>query len=856
MSATPSCVWDIPEPVFRIIHHGRHHTQNLEASLVFLARHEPTIFAQPCETARNALFFAIREGRDDAVRFLASLRPWAQPGSLFNSPYNRWDRCKEINGLLYRRRRRQMWQREMSLGVPISKKKQLQLMLANARAEGEARTPPDSPLLLDSPLSPAGSPVRLPLSEGGFDATNDDSYEDPDEDSDLDTGFHIIEDACLHFQGERRHFWGRRRKSTNYTTLPYHHDHHGPPMSSGSTDGLDSTIGDHCSSRPTNYRQMEGVVDAVLTAILYDKRNVLDLLLAGAAKATMQTGDQFPCFVGSVKQYPHYNDNSVKAMAEKHSVSNLVSYFPVQVWESCVMIGNPDGRDFESFDGIIRYPLMYMTAITASIHRDIQLAYEDSPSNFSRTHGSGLTRVRRILLSAMPEANSQGPCGWVAESQFESACLSLNDDYFDEPPLYLASARRWDELAVLLMEQGANPQAPARNSVLKRLGSQDRIDDGRVQNLLMLALRSGVGKIVTTEDVNMFIEKYQGFSERDHPVSWKSRKRHRILCWEGRYESLPAGYIALWEAISAANRAQHEKIWPPSPTSTSYDATRNPILAAALYRDLVALQHLLLLDFHDAFHVNTLHETRFRWDHWDHFAPQHRNRGWYRFVSCYPRVTLLDLVSWTANVEPSRCSSSGLRLKAHDARIASFLISQGAVRGPDYVFETLLVKVLLQHVLPPVALPLVGYCLYLSGTWVAVVLPQANEMTEAAQNLTGAADKATRPVSAMFILHCIAAISIPVIMLYHFFHTAAARQSGARPNCPAIVWPTIWFVLIAGTLANLIALSVLGTGSEAGRFSAQTFLPSLAWRFSWPASPSCWSSRPWPLSLVSRGRHI
>jgi hypothetical protein len=69
----------------------------------------------------------------------------------------------------------------------------------------------------------------------------------------------------------------------------------------------------------------------------------------------MQTGDRFPCFVGSVTQVSHYNDKIVKATAEAHSASNLLSYFPVQVWESCVMIGNPDPRTFEPFDGIIRY---------------------------------------------------------------------------------------------------------------------------------------------------------------------------------------------------------------------------------------------------------------------------------------------------------------------------------------------------------------------------------------------------------------------------------------------------------------------------------------------------------------------
>jgi hypothetical protein len=115
------------------------------------------------------------------------------------------------------------------------------------------------------------------------------------------------------------------------------------------------------------------------------------------------------------------------------------------------------------------------------------------------------------------------------------------------------------------------------------------------------------------------------------------------------------------------------------------------------------------------FYVNVLYET---------WGPPHPNWGWRRLVLCPPRVTVLDVVSWTANVEPHRCDESGLRLKAQDAHASAFLIARGAVRGADYVYKTLLIKVLLQHVvLPFVALPLIGYWLYLSGRWVAVVLP-------------------------------------------------------------------------------------------------------------------------------------
>ncbi|KAL2132009.1 hypothetical protein VTI74DRAFT_4315 [Chaetomium olivicolor] len=693
VSANPSSGFDIPEPFFRIINHGRNHIQNLEASLGFLARHEPTIFAAPCDKARNALFFAIREGRTDAVRFLVSFLPCTAPGSLFNSPYNRWERCKEIHGLLYQKQTEETFKGEGSI---ISKKKQLQQMLAAAHREGKARS------IISFSRSSQESLVRLYPAKDSFDAANDDGYEDPDEDSDLNTGSEVIEDACPHF--------GR--------------------------------------------------------------------------------GDHFPCFVGSIIRDAHYNDDTVEKMARSHDASNLVSYFPVQVWRSRVLIGNPDPKVFEAFDGIIRYPVMYMTAIAMSIHRDVQLA--------------------RILVSSMPEAGMRGPCEWAAETLFESACLSLSSAGFDEPPLYYAAVREWDELAVLLMEHGASPQTPARHNVLKPLASRSGF---LAQKLLMMASQSGVEKIITMEDVNFLLEKYPGFrhpNDKNSSVVWKLSKRRRILSWMSYYESPPADYIKLWEAISAANRAQQKKIRLPSPTHANADdsAPNNPILAAVLRRDLVALQHLL--DFDDTFDVNALPG---KWK-----RPHQRRRNW-RLIFCPPRPTALDVVSWTANVEPSCCDESGLRLKTQDARIAAFLVAQGAVRGPDYVFEALLAKVLLQNVVLPFAiLPLMAYSLYLSGVWTGVAIPQAEEMRNAAHNQTSVTGGVRSATETMFSVHCAVAASVPILMLYHFVRSVKGdRGFGEETRCCALCWPMVWVVLIAGTLANLITLSILGTVSEAGR---------------------------------------
>lgn len=405
VSASPASGFDIPEPMFRIINHGKKYIQNLEASLAFLDRHEPTIFAQPCGKARNALFFAIREGRADAVRFLASLLPWTVPGSLFNSPYNRWDWCKEIHGLLHQRETQKT---STADDFSTSMRKQRLNMLDAARREGGTRSN-----VLQFPRSSLESLVPLAPTEDGVDAAADAGYEDPDEDSDLNTGSEAIEDACPHYPVRYDHLHRVCQRPGVDTAVPYHHDLHGPPVDSGPFNGPDPTVEGRLPSRPTNYRQMEGVVDAVLVAILYDRRSVLRVLLAGEAKVTMQRGDHFPCFVGlRVERDAHYNDITVRAMAKSHDASNLVSYFPVQVWRSCVLVGNADAGAYEPFNGIIRYPVMYMTAIAMSTHRDVQLAYGNLPFATTRRYGSELTRVGkcscRSCLRRTYEAHTNG----------------------------------------------------------------------------------------------------------------------------------------------------------------------------------------------------------------------------------------------------------------------------------------------------------------------------------------------------------------------------------------------------------------------------------------------------------------
>jgi hypothetical protein len=99
----------------------------------------------------------------------------------------------------------------------------------------------------------------------------------------------------------------------------------------------------------------------------------------------------------------------------------------------------------------------------------------------------------------------------------------------------------------------------------------------------------------------------------------------------------------------------------------------------------------------------------------------------------------------------------------------------------------------------------------------------AVEATRATDNIKSTDDEVTGlPLSPMFVVHYVAAIVLPIIMLIHYGcrrHPDHIRRFKDRPSYAATLWTAFWIVFITGMLGNLIALSVsvLGTGSEAGK---------------------------------------
>ncbi|KAL7762644.1 hypothetical protein ACKLNR_009179 [Fusarium oxysporum f. sp. zingiberi] len=71
VSGTGTTGFDMPQEFIQLVHYGSNSLRYLEQTLTFLETLSPGIMAMGCNGARNALFFAIREGRRDAVRILA-----------------------------------------------------------------------------------------------------------------------------------------------------------------------------------------------------------------------------------------------------------------------------------------------------------------------------------------------------------------------------------------------------------------------------------------------------------------------------------------------------------------------------------------------------------------------------------------------------------------------------------------------------------------------------------------------------------------------------------------------------------------------------------------------------------------
>jgi hypothetical protein len=147
------------------------------------------------------------------------------------------------------------------------------------------------------------------------------------------------------------------------------------PPASVVSPNLDTELGmnsdrEETSDTPMNHEKRQGLVDAVLLAIVYGQREIFYDLITGPGCMTIQPRPACPCFVYMGKYF--YRAES--RLIGKNRVDDLRGYFPEHARKYLVARTKLSGENHLEFDGNLCYPLLYMTAIARSHHRDIRLA--------------------------------------------------------------------------------------------------------------------------------------------------------------------------------------------------------------------------------------------------------------------------------------------------------------------------------------------------------------------------------------------------------------------------------------------------------------------------------------------------
>ncbi|KAF5262764.1 hypothetical protein FOXYS1_6514 [Fusarium oxysporum] len=502
-----------------------------------------------CNGARNALFFAIREGRRDAVRILAMFETSRGKSLFVDSPTlskKLDERGQQIRNIPARYRLGKRFRfrenpRHLSSisctprsflttssgdsydsesdqaydNIPepvLSKKQQRRRMMHRLR---DMRTPPPSPY--------------------GSDSTDFSSSDEGPEDSDTEDN-------------------GDIRTSTAWTAWTAWNDARNEDEWKNPRPALPVTV-----DEPTNHYSLSGYVDAILLSVYYGKRAIFYDLISGPGSNTMRTESPFLCYA--------YHD--WRAVFDLKCRNDFRGYFPLTAWDCPVVDVRGDQENFVEFDGRLCYPLAYMTAIARSVHRDICLAH--------------------ILLMVMKQGDIPEPVGWTAKSWFEDKCLSLDSCSGQSTPLFHAAAHGWDELSVLLLDHGAFPQSACfynssgkirASTVLARLIVTTKNDEGKVQNLLATAASQSTEVIITVQDVSVIIGQSLHAGE---DIVWN----HGVLSWKCSSFSNENSDVRLWQAVAAANSSQRQKLQDMKAASSAL------LMEAACRRHLYAVATLL-----------------------------------------------------------------------------------------------------------------------------------------------------------------------------------------------------------------------------------------------------------------------
>lgn len=360
--------FDIPDRFWRYMNHGKDHGNSLERSLSLLASWRMAVLEQPCSGARNALFFAIKEGRRDAARYLVAQQSTLQI-DLFTRATSRLARHREIRG--------EIQAHFMPLdGKPLKKGKHVEERGFGGRdgpsfldkfdetsyglENCEAYLPKQIPMRRRRSALNRGRRRFQPVdsdSDQSHDEFNDD-YDDGEieQSSEMDDAASDVSNIWTHPFGVRN-LWKRMQQRTFNQGIETQSISYPAPK-------YEPRTGETAPSDEIDHYGRQGLVDAVLLSILHGHRGIFYDLITSVGCKTLRRGPASKHYV----YVPKHNDKIADTPYD------LRAYFPDQTWSFMITRSRPLTKDMLEFDGNLCYSLLYMTAIARSTHRDIDLA--------------------------------------------------------------------------------------------------------------------------------------------------------------------------------------------------------------------------------------------------------------------------------------------------------------------------------------------------------------------------------------------------------------------------------------------------------------------------------------------------
>lgn len=383
---------ELPEAFIRLLNHGERHTACLEFSISFLMSVRPGILEMPCAQSRNALFFAIREGRRAAARILS--HPPATEDvtqSLFRTATSPSARLGELQQQMIKIEQESLLQntrRERILNPYHSRDimgRATKFASVDYDMEDYGREDENAyaPILLSKKEryrlrrgrmpSPPRSPILPPRSFSDLNDSDSSDEEDPEPSvgPPQDDFVSVLPRRGNSFMDKLIDKYDRpaiRRGIQAEGTTCDPRGHNEPTYL---CENSGENLSDIFTDPQVDHYSLGGYVDAILLSILHGRRAIFCDLLDSGGRELLEATAPFPCHIYVIRDLFYRRDVLV---SEGHV--DLRGYFPMLSWDYFVTkdrLGKKNVVEVDS-DGSLSYPLVYMAVIARSVHRDIAFA--------------------------------------------------------------------------------------------------------------------------------------------------------------------------------------------------------------------------------------------------------------------------------------------------------------------------------------------------------------------------------------------------------------------------------------------------------------------------------------------------